>query len=195
MILKKSQVLACLSGSQGAGKTTTLLSFTAQFLAGGSQVYLVDEWMSFNSLTSYNVPLESLDVFLSWLCCSSNGATRGLPGQEGLRQGRLGLKASEVGLIPLVVAIRWARRSSSFCGNKRKSAASRFLLKIALKVAQSGVILVVASRLLALILSNAVRLSTKVLLGSAPAELVRMVFPNVQPWGSGLLVSLRALSM
>lgn len=31
-----------LFGKSGAGKTTTLLAVLAQFLAGGSQVYLVD---------------------------------------------------------------------------------------------------------------------------------------------------------
>ncbi len=67
--------------------------------------------------------------------------------KEGARQGRLGPKASEVGLIPLVVAIDELGASSSFCEQKKKSAASRFaLLKI--PCIPSGVILVVASRLL-----------------------------------------------
>ena len=58
------------------------------------------------------------------------------------------------------------------------------LTQIALKGRSSGVILVVASQFASVdTIPNAVRsqLSTKILLGSAPAELVRMVFPTSSP--------------
>ncbi len=63
---------------------------------------------------------------------------------------------------------------------QRKAELIALLTQIALKVAR-GVILVVASASSASVdntIPNAVRsqLSTKILLGSAPAELVRMVF-------------------
>ncbi len=55
-------------------------------------------------LTSYNVlPLWSSDVLFLCLCCSSNGATRRLPKEK--EHVRDELRASEVGLTPLVVAI------------------------------------------------------------------------------------------
>ncbi len=71
------------------------------------------------------------------------------------------------------------------------------LTQIALKGRSSGV-LVVTSQVLTLsdTIPNAVghNFSTKILLSSAPAELVRMVFPTSSPGAfKALLVSLRAL--
>ncbi len=48
-----------------------------------------------------HVPLESLTSFYARLCCSSNGATRRLPGQEGARQALRAQGQREVGLTPL----------------------------------------------------------------------------------------------
>ncbi len=60
-------------GKSGPGKTATLLAFLAQFLAGGSQVYLVDSKNELQALS--NVPttcLWSRRPFYARLCCSSN---------------------------------------------------------------------------------------------------------------------------
>ncbi len=59
---------------------------------------------------------------------------------------------------------------------RKKQELIALLTQITLKVSSSGVILVVASQF-AMILTDAVgpQLSTKILLGSVPAELVRMV--------------------
>ncbi len=61
--------------------------------------YLVDVRIA-EALTSYNVPLESPDSFLYACYVVAQMEQRGLPGQGGT-SGRLGLKASEVGLIPV----------------------------------------------------------------------------------------------
>ncbi len=99
-----------------------------------------------------------------------------------------------MGLTPLVVAIDELRAVK--LRKQRKSRADRFA-QIALKGRSSGVILVNLAQFASVdTIPNAVRsqLSTKILLGSAPARLVRMVFPDLalEP---ALLVSLKALFM
>ena len=105
-------------------------------------------------------------------------------GKEGARQQRLGLKASDVGLTPLVVAIDELGALVASAQAKEKAELFALLTQIALKGRSSGVILVVASQFASVdTIPNAVRsqLSTKILLGGAPAELVRMVFPTASP--------------
>ncbi len=73
------------------------------------------------SLTSHNAPSGVSDVLsmLGYVAAQMSNV-RG-SGQRGGTSGRLGLKASEVGPIPLVVAIDEPGASSSFCRNKRKA--------------------------------------------------------------------------
>ena len=96
-----------LFGKSGAGKTTTLLSFLAQFLAGGSQVYLVDGKNELQALSNVLQRASGVSDVLSMLgyVVAQMEQREDFLGKEGARRGRLGLKASEVGLIPLVVAI------------------------------------------------------------------------------------------
>lgn len=172
-----------LFGKSGAGKTTTLLSFLAQFLAGGSQVYLVDGKNELQALSNVLQRASGVSDVLSMLgyVVAQMEQREDFLGKEGARQGRLGLKASEVGLIPLVVAIDELGALVASAGTKEKAQLVALLTQIALKGRSSGVILVVASQFASVdTIPNAVRsqLSTKILLGSAPAELVRMVFPT-----------------
>lgn len=175
-----------LFGKSGAGKTTTLLSFLAQFLAGGSQVYLVDGKNELQALSNVLQRASGVSDVLSMLgyVVAQMEQREDFLGKEGARQGRLGLKASEVGLIPLVVAIDELGALVASAGTKEKAQLVALLTQIALKGRSSGVILVVASQFASVdTIPNAVRsqLSTKILLGSAPAELVRMVFPTSSP--------------
>ena len=175
-----------LFGKSGAGKTTTLLSFLAQFLAGGSQVYLVDGKNELQALSNVLQRASGVSDVLSMLAyvVAQMEQREDFLGKEGARQGRLGLKASEVGLIPLVVAIDELGALVASAGTKEKAQLVALLTQIALKGRSSGVILVVASQFASVdTIPNAVRsqLSTKILLGSAPAELVRMVFPTASP--------------
>lgn len=175
-----------LFGKSGAGKTTTLLSFLAQFLAGGSQVYLVDGKNELQALSNVLQRASGVSDVLSMLgyVVAQMEQREDFLGSEGARQGRLGLKASEVGLIPLVVAIDELGALVASAGTKEKAQLVALLTQIALKGRSSGVILVVASQFASVdTIPNAVRsqLSTKILLGSAPAELVRMVFPTASP--------------
>lgn len=175
-----------LFGKSGAGKTTTLLSFLAQFLAGGSQVYLVDGKNELQALSNVLQRASGVSDVLSMLgyVVAQMEQREDFLGKEGARQGRLGLKASEVGLIPLVVAIDELGALVASAGTKEKAQLVALLTQIALKGRSSGVILVVASQFASVdTIPNAVRsqLSTKILLGSAPAELVRMVFPTASP--------------
>ena len=175
-----------LFGKSGAGKTTTLLSFLAQFLAGGSQVYLVDGKNELQALSNVLQRASGVSDVLSMLgyVVSQMEQREDFLGKEGARQQRLGLTASEVGLTPLVVAIDELGALVASAQAKEKAELIALLTQIALKGRSSGVILVVASQFASVdTIPNAVRsqLSTKILLGGAPAELVRMVFPTASP--------------
>ena len=175
-----------LFGKSGAGKTTTLLFFLAQFLAGGSQVYLVDGKNELQALSNVLQRASGVSDVLSMLgyVVAQMKQREDFLGKEGARQGRLGLKASDVGLTPLVVAIDELGAIVASAQAKEKAHLIALLTQIALKGRSSGVILVVASQFASVdTIPNAVRsqLSTKILLGGAPAELVRMVFPTASP--------------
>ena len=175
-----------LFGKSGAGKTTTLLAFLAQFLAGGSQVYLVDGKNELQALSNVLQRASGVSDVLSMLgyVVAQMEQREDFLGKEGARQQRLGLKASEVGLTPLVVAIDELGAIVASAQAKEKAELVALLTQIALKGRSSGVILVVASQFASVdTIPNAVRsqLSTKILLGGAPAELVRMVFPTASP--------------
>lgn len=175
-----------LFGKSGAGKTTTLLSFLAQFLAGGSQVYLVDGKNELQALSNVLQRASGVSDVLSMLgyVVAQMEQREDFLGKEGARQQRLGLKASDVGLTPLVVAIDELGALVASAQAKEKAELVALLTQIALKGRSSGVILVVASQFASVdTIPNAVRsqLSTKILLGGAPAELVRMVFPTASP--------------
>ena len=175
-----------LFGKSGAGKTTTLLAFLAQFLAGGSQVYLVDGKNELQALSNVLQRASGVSDVLSMLgyVVAQMEQREAFLGKEGARQQRLGLKASEVGLTPLVVAIDELGAIVASAQAKEKAQLIALLTQIALKGRSSGVILVVASQFASVdTIPNAVRsqLSTKILLGGAPAELVRMVFPTASP--------------
>lgn len=175
-----------LFGKSGSGKTTTLLSFLAQFLAGGSQVYLVDGKNELQALSNVLQRASGVSDVLSMLgyVVAQMEQREDFLGKEGARQQRLGLRASEVGLTPLVVAIDELGALVASAQAKEKAELIALLTQIALKGRSSGVILVVASQFASVdTIPNAVRsqLSTKILLGGAPAELVRMVFPTASP--------------
>lgn len=175
-----------LFGKSGAGKTTTLLAILAQFLAGGSQVYLVDGKNELQALSNVLQRASGVSDVLSMLgyVVAQMEQREAFLGKEGARQQRLGLKASEVGLTPLVVAIDELGALVASAQAKEKAELIALLTQIALKGRSSGVILVVASQFASVdTIPNAVRsqLSTKILLGGAPAELVRMVFPTASP--------------
>lgn len=175
-----------LFGKSGSGKTTTLLAFLAQFLAGGSQVYLVDGKNELQALSNVLQRASGVSDVLSMLgyVVAQMEQREAFLGKEGARQQRLGLKASDVGLTPLVVAIDELGALVASAQAKEKAELIALLTQIALKGRSSGVILVVASQFASVdTIPNAVRsqLSTKILLGGAPAELVRMVFPTASP--------------
>lgn len=175
-----------LFGKSGAGKTTTLLAYLAQFLAGGSQVYLVDGKNELQALSNVLQRASGVSDVLSMLgyVVAQMEEREAFLGKEGARRQRLGLKASEVGLTPLVVAIDELGAIVASAQAKEKAELIALLTQIALKGRSSGVILVVASQFASVdTIPNAVRsqLSTKILLGGAPAELVRMVFPTASP--------------
>ncbi len=114
-------------------------------------------------------------------------------GKEGVRQGRLG-SGLRGGTDPLVVAID--ELGAVVVWQAKKSRVDALLTQIALKGRSGGVILVVASQFASVdTIPNAVRSTLdKILLGSAPAELVRMV-SRLLALGLALPVSLKALFM
>ncbi len=125
----KSPGLACLV-SQEQEQQRFLLSWL-KFLAGGSQVYLVDG----KNEALLNVLQRAFwvsDPFYARLCCSSNGATRRLP-KEGARQDARAARAGEVGLYSASGRHRWAWGYCGFCASKRSRADRFAYLEIAFK--------------------------------------------------------------
>ena len=172
-----------LFGRSGSGKTTTLLAFLFQFLQNGGQVCLIDgknELQVLDNLVNRAFRLDEIIKLLE-IAVSELERREALLSQASAQSGRLGLKASEIALNPLVVAVDELGAVVASADSKEKAKLVALLTQIALKGRSCGVVLVVSSQFASVeTIPNAIRsqLSTKILLGSAPAELVRMVFPQ-----------------
>jgi hypothetical protein len=172
-----------LFGRSGSGKTTTLLAFLFQFLRNGAQIYLIDGKNELQVLDDFVLRAFDLDFIIKLLEMAVHELERreAQLSELSAQTGHLGLKASDVGLNPLVVAVDELGAVIASADSKKKARIVAFLTQIALKGRSCGVILVVSSQFASVeTIPNAIRsqLSTKILLGSAPAELVRMVFPQ-----------------
>jgi hypothetical protein len=174
-----------LFGRSGSGKTTTLLAFLFQFLRNGAQIILIDGKNELQILGGFDSVLRacSLDFIIKSLEIAVNELEKreAILSQLSAQTGRLGLRASEGGLNPLVVAVDELGAVMAAADSKKKARIVALLTQIALKGRSCGVVLVVSSQFASVeTIPNAVRsqLSTKILLGSAPSELVRMVFPQ-----------------
>lgn len=172
-----------LFGRSGSGKTTTLLAFLFQFLQNGAQICLIDgknELQVLDSLVKRAFRLDTIIKLLE-IAVSELERREALLSKASAQSGRLGLKASEIALNPLVVAVDELGAVMASADSKEKAKLVALLTQIALKGRSCGVVLVVSSQFASVeTIPNAIRsqLSTKILLGSAPAELVRMVFPQ-----------------
>lgn len=172
-----------LFGRSGSGKTTTLLAFLFQFLQNGGQVCLIDGKNELQVLDKLVKRAFRLDEIIKLLEIAVNELERreALLSKASAQSGRLGLKASEIALNPFVVAVDELGAVMASADSKDRARIVALLTQIALKGRSCGVILVVSSQFASVeTIPNAIRsqLSTKILLGSAPAELVRMVFPQ-----------------
>ena len=172
-----------LFGRSGSGKTTTLLAFLFQFLQNGGQVCLIDGKNELQVLDNLVNRAFKLDTIINLLEIAVNELERRetLLSQASAQSGRLGLRASEIALNPFVVAVDELGAVMASADSKDRARIVALLTQIALKGRSCGVILVVSSQFASVeTIPNAIRsqLSTKILLGSAPAELVRMVFPQ-----------------
>ena len=172
-----------LFGRSGSGKTTTLLAFLFQFLRNGAQICLIDGKNELQVLDRMVNRAFRLDEIIKILEIAVNELERreALLSKASAQSGRLGLKASEIALNPFVVAVDELGAVVASADNKEKARIVALLTQIALKGRSCGVVLVVSSQFASVeTIPNAIRsqLSTKILLGSAPAELVRMVFPQ-----------------
>lgn len=172
-----------LFGRSGSGKTTTLLAFLFQFLRNGAQICLIDgknELQILDNLVSRSFKLDEIIKILE-MAVNELERREALLSQASAQSGRLGLKASEIALNPFIVAVDELGAVMASADNKDRAKIVALLTQIALKGRSCGVVLVVSSQFASVdTIPNAVRsqLSTKILLGSAPAELVRMVFPQ-----------------
>lgn len=172
-----------LFGRSGSGKTTTLLAFLFQFLQNGSQVCLIDGKNELQVLDKMVNRAFKLDAIINLLEIGVSELERRetLLSKASAQSGRLGLKASEIALNPFVVAVDELGAVMASADSKDRAKIVALLTQIALKGRSCGVVLVVSSQFASVeTIPNAIRsqLSTKILLGSAPAELVRMVFPQ-----------------
>lgn len=172
-----------LFGRSGSGKTTTLLAFLFQFLRNGAQICLIDGKNELQILDNLVKRAYRLDTIMKLLEIAVSELERreALLSQASAQSGRLGLKASEIALNPFIVAVDELGAVMASADSKEKARIVALLTQIALKGRSAGVILVVSSQFASVeTIPNAIRsqLSTKILLGSAPAELVRMVFPQ-----------------
>ena len=172
-----------LFGRSGSGKTTTLLAFLFQFLRNGAQICLIDGKNELQVLDRMVNRAFRLDEIIKILEIAVNELERreALLSKASAQSGRLGLKASEIALNPFIVAVDELGAVMASADNKDRAKIVAFLTQIALKGRSCGVVLVVSSQFASVeTIPNAIRsqLSTKILLGSAPAELVKMVFPQ-----------------
>lgn len=172
-----------LFGRSGSGKTTTLLAFLFQFLMNGAQVCLIDGKNELQILDNLVKRAYRLDTIMNLLEIAVSELERreALLSEASAQSGRLGLRASEIALNPFVVAVDELGAVMASADSKEKARIVALLTQIALKGRSCGVVLVVSSQFASVeTIPNAIRsqLSTKILLGSAPAELVRMVFPQ-----------------
>lgn len=172
-----------LFGRSGSGKTTTLLAFLFQFLMNGAQICLIDGKNELQVLDKLVKRAYRLDTIINLLEIAVNELERRetLLSQASAQSGRLGLRASEIALNPFIVAVDELGAVMASADSKDRARIVALLTQIALKGRSCGVILVVSSQFASVeTIPNAIRsqLSTKILLGSAPAELVRMVFPQ-----------------
>lgn len=172
-----------LFGRSGSGKTTTLLAFLFQFLMNGAQVCLIDGKNELQILDNLVKRAYRLDTIMNLLEIAVSELERreALLSEASAQSGRLGLKASEIALNPFIVAVDELGAVVASADSKEKAKLVALLTQIALKGRSCGVVLVVSSQFASVeTIPNAIRsqLSTKILLGSAPAELVRMVFPQ-----------------
>jgi ABC-type dipeptide/oligopeptide/nickel transport system ATPase subunit len=172
-----------LFGRSGSGKTTTLLAFLFQFLRNGAQICLIDGKNELQILDNLVNRAFKLDNIIKLLEIAVNELERreALLSKASAQSGRLGLRASEIALNPLVIAVDELGAVMASADSKDRAKIVALLTQIALKGRSCGVVLVVSSQFASVeTIPNAIRsqLSTKILLGSAPAELVRMVFPQ-----------------
>lgn len=172
-----------LFGRSGSGKTTTLLAFLFQFLQSGAQVCLIDGKNELQILDKMVKRAFKLDAIINLLEIGVSELERRetLLSKASAQSGRLGLKASEIALVPFVIAVDELGAVMASADSKDRAKIVALLTQIALKGRSCGVVLVVSSQFASVeTIPNAIRsqLSTKILLGSAPAELVRMVFPQ-----------------
>ena len=172
-----------LFGRSGSGKTTTLLAFLFQFLMNGAQVCLIDGKNELQILDNLVKRAYRLDTIMNLLEIAVSELERreALLSEASAQSGRLGLKASEIALNPFIVAVDELGAVMASADSKDRARIVALLTQIALKGRSCGVVLVVSSQFASVeTIPNAIRsqLSTKILLGSAPAELVRMVFPQ-----------------
>lgn len=172
-----------LFGRSGSGKTTTLLAFLFQFLQNGGQVCLIDGKNELQVLDNLVNRAFKLDTIINLLEMAVNELERreALLSQASAQSGRLGLRASEIALNPFIVAVDELGAVMASADSKDRARIVALLTQIALKGRSCGVVLVLSSQFASVeTIPNAIRsqLSTKILLGSAPAELVRMVFPQ-----------------
>lgn len=172
-----------LFGRSGSGKTTTLLAFLFQFLRNGSQVCLIDGKNELQVLDKMVNRAFKLDAIINLLEIAVNELElrEALLSKASAQSGRLGLRASEIALNPFVIAVDELGAVMASADSKDRAKIVALLTQIALKGRSCGVVLVVSSQFASVeTIPNAIRsqLSTKILLGSAPAELVKMVFPQ-----------------
>lgn len=172
-----------LFGRSGSGKTTTLLAFLFQFLRNGAQICLIDGKNELQVLDNLVNRAFRLDEIINLLEIAVNELERreAILSKESAQSGRLGLKASDIALNPFIVAVDELGAVVASADSKDRAKIVALLTQIALKGRSCGVVLVVSSQFASVeTIPNAIRsqLSTKILLGSAPAELVRMVFPQ-----------------
>lgn len=172
-----------LFGRSGSGKTTTLLAFLYQFFQNGAEICLIDGKNELQVLDKMVKRAYNLDTIIKILEIAVSELERreALLSKASAQSGRLGLKASEIALNPFIVAVDELGAVMASADSKERAKIVALLTQIALKGRSCGVVLVVSSQFASVeTIPNAIRsqLSTKILLGSAPAELVRMVFPQ-----------------
>lgn len=175
---------ALIAGDSGSGKTAVLMTFLAQFLAGGASIKVVDpkaEFIFLESILPKGSVVRDFDQVLSLLKKMTDEMTKRnqIIAEQIKMKKSLGLTGADLGMRPTILIIDEV--GSLVAGVERKQLTEfiGYLTKI-VQMGRSSLtnVILTTQQPNAQIISTAIRdqLSFRVLMGKPSPELKRMVF-------------------
>lgn len=173
-----------IAGDSGSGKTAVLMTFLAQFLAGGASIKVVDpkaEFLFLENILPENSVVRDFDEVLSLLKKMTDEMMKRneIIAEQIKERKSLGLTGADLGMKPVILIIDEA--GSLVAGVERKQLLefTGYLTKI-VQMGRSSLtnVVLTTQQPNAQVLSTAIRdqLNFRVLMGKPSPELKRMVF-------------------